>query len=130
MSKHTTCAILGGALAAATAAHAGPEDGQVALGTGTITQAGGDTLIHQASEQLAIDWQSFDVAADEAVRFVQPGAQSVALNRIFDQNASTILGAIEANGRVYLVNPNGIVFGESARIDVGALLASSLAVPL
>src|SRR5690606_30857868 len=59
-----------------------------------------------------------------------PSADAAALNRILDQNPSRIFGALDANGHVYLVNPNGIVFGESARIDVGSLIASSLELSL
>jgi filamentous hemagglutinin family protein len=115
------------AAALAPTAYAGPEGGQIVAGSGAITQTdAATTLITQSSDRLAIDWQSFDVGVNERVRFEQPSAQAAALNRIFDQNPSAILGALEANGHVYLLNPNGMVFGSTARIDVGALIASSL----
>ena len=115
------------AAALAPAAYAGPEGGQIVAGNGAITQTdAATTLITQSSDRLAIDWQSFNVGVNETVRFEQPSAQAAALNRIFDQNPSSILGAVEANGRVYLLNPNGMVFGTTARINVGALIASSL----
>ncbi len=115
------------AAALAPAVYAGPEGAQIVVGAGSVTQAdGATTLITQSSDRLAIDWQSFDIGVDERVRFEQPSAQAAALNRILDQNPSIILGNIEANGRVYLINPNGLVFGATARIDVGALIASSL----
>src|SRR5690606_18318093 len=116
---------VGLALFAHTAA-AGPEGGEIVLGSGTISQDAGTTLITQGSDRRASDWRWFDVAAGEVVRFDQPSASAAALNRIFDQNPSAIFGALEANGHVYLLNPSGIVFGESARVDVGALIASSL----
>uniref|UniRef100_UPI0004874C75 two-partner secretion domain-containing protein n=1 Tax=Marinimicrobium agarilyticum TaxID=306546 RepID=UPI0004874C75 len=105
---------------------AGPEGGQVTGGNGTIEYNGKVTTIEQLSDRLAVDWDSFDVSADEVVNFLQPGAQSIALNRILSHNGSEILGQINANGRVVLVNPRGIVFGEGAQVNVGGMLASGL----
>src|SRR5690606_3220299 len=56
----------------------------------------------------------------------QPTANSVALNRILDSNGSQILGRIDANGQVILMNPNGIFFGANAVVNVGGLIASGL----
>ena len=70
---------------------AGPEGGEIVGGVGTINLAGpGVTVINQASQNLSIDWQTFNVGENEAVRFDQPSSQAVALNRIFDQNPSQI----------------------------------------
>src|SRR6185503_3055811 len=96
-------------------------------GVGSIDQTDPSaTLITQGSERLGIDWQSFNVAEHESVRFDQPSSSAIALNRIFDQNPSLILGALDANGHVFLINPNGMVFGEGAQINVAGLVASSL----
>ncbi|WP_332741233.1 two-partner secretion domain-containing protein [Hydrogenophaga sp.] len=111
---------------AGTAALAGPQGGQVTLGSASVAQSGSTTTITQTSAQTAIDWQSFSVDAGETVRFVQPGAQSVALNRVLGTEASHILGRFSANGQVFLLNPNGVLFGTSARVDVGGLVASTL----
>lgn len=105
---------------------AAPQNGHVVGGAGSITQTENTTTIHQNTDSLAIDWQSFDVGVDEQVTFVQPGQSSVALNRILSSNGSQIMGRIDANGRVILVNPNGIVFGKNAVVNVGGLLASGL----
>lgn len=105
---------------------AAPQGGEVVGGTGTISNSGATTLIQQQTSSLAIDWQSFNVAAGETVQFVQPTSTSVVLNRILDQNASQIFGAIDANGRVFLSNPNGLVFGETAVINAGSFVASGL----
>ncbi|MEM9055970.1 MAG: filamentous hemagglutinin N-terminal domain-containing protein, partial [Pseudomonadota bacterium] len=108
-------------------AQAGPQGGEVVAGVGNIGRAGNDvTVISQQSQRLSINWDSFNVAAHESVVFQQPGSSSIALNRIFDQNPSQILGAIDANGQVFLINPSGIVFGESARVNLHGLVASSL----
>ncbi len=112
---------------AAGAAHADPHGGVVTQGSATIsTPSANLTRIDQTSHSVSIDWQSFDVSANERVNFNQPSANSVALNRILSQDPSQIFGSINANGRVFLLNPNGIVFGASARINVGSLVASSL----
>lgn len=114
-------------LAAAAAAHAGPQDGIVTRGSATISTPDLNlTQIDQGSHNASINWQSFDVAAQERVIFNQPSASSVALNRILTQDPSQIHGSITANGRVFLINPNGIIFGASSRINVGSLVASSL----
>jgi len=113
-------------LLCATPVLAGPVGGNVVGGQGSINQQGLNTTINQASNRLAIDWQSFNVAENESVQFIQPGRDSVALNRIFDQNPSQILGRIDANGSIVLVNPRGVLFGNSATVNVGGLVASAL----
>lgn len=90
---------------------AAPEGGEVVGGEGVIEQSGVDTLIHQATERLAIDWQSFDIAANERVEFIQPSSSSIALNRVLSNNGTQILGRIDSNGQVMVVNPNGVNFG-------------------
>ncbi len=102
------------------------EGGRVIEGDGSIDTNGSTTTITQRTQNLVIDWETFNIAADERVVFDQPNAQSAALNRIFDQNPSQIFGAIDANGRVFLFNPNGVIFGASAKVSVAAMVASSL----
>ncbi|MDP2145060.1 MAG: GLUG motif-containing protein, partial [Gallionella sp.] len=108
------------------AAMAAPVGGQISAGSGTITQSGLNTTINQASQNLAINWQSFGIAANEAVRFNQPGASSIALNRITGQDPSQILGSLSANGQVFILNPNGVLFGNGSQVNVGGLVASTL----
>ena len=105
---------------------AGPLGGQVITGAGTITQSGTTTTITQASQNLLLNWKSFNIAPQETVDFLQPSATSIAVNRIFDVNGTQILGHLNANGQVFLINPNGIVFGRGAEVDVGGLVASTL----
>ncbi|MGH8217747.1 MAG: filamentous hemagglutinin N-terminal domain-containing protein [Steroidobacteraceae bacterium] len=115
---------LGGALPAAIAAPAG---GVVVSGQGSITAPNSTTtLINQQSQQLALNWSSFNVGSGETVHFVQPSSTSVALNNILSQSPSQIFGRLDANGHVILVNPNGILFGPTAQLNVGSLIASSL----
>ncbi|CAN1523786.1 Filamentous haemagglutinin, N-terminal [Methylophilaceae bacterium] len=114
------------ALAISPFVRAGPTDGQVVAGSGAISQAGNTTTVHQSSQNLAINWTDFSVAAHEAVRFNQPNASSIVLNRVLGQSISQIHGAISANGQVFILNPNGILFGAGAQVDVGGLVASTL----
>jgi len=113
-------------LSTSPAALAGPEGGVVTAGTGTITQNDAATTIDQGSNFLRIDWQSFNVAAHESVLFQQPNSSAVALNQIHDQSASRIYGTVQANGQIFLINSNGILFGRTAQVNVGSLVASSL----
>ncbi len=105
---------------------AAPEQGQIIGGQGSIDQQGKNTLIQQASDRLSINWQNFDIKSDERVQFIQPGESSIAFNRILSNKGSLIQGRIDANGQVVLINPNGIIFTETASVNVGALVASGL----
>lgn len=112
---------------------AAPQGGQVLSGEAGISQAsvGGQpvTIITQSSSKATLSWQSFNIANGETVRFVQPSASSVAVNRISDPNGSKILGKLSANGQVWLINPAGVYFGPGAQINVGGLIASSVNIP-
>ena len=81
---------------------------------------------HPDEQNVAINWQSFNIGKREAVQFVQPNSSSVALNRVLGADPSSILGSLSANGKVFLVNPNGILFGKGAQVNVGGLFASTL----
>lgn len=120
-------ALVGGALLAPSAI-AAPVGGQISAGIGNIAQAGATTTITQGSQNLAINWQSFGVAANEAVRFNQPNASAIALNRVIGQDPSQILGSLSANGQVFVLNPNGVLFGATAQVNVGGLVASTLSI--
>ncbi len=108
--------------------YATPKGGVVVGGEGAIVQAERATTVNQTTDLLAIDWQSFDLAADERVTFNQPHTEAIALNRILGNRGSEIHGRIDANGHVILVNPNGVFFSETATINVGGLLASGLTI--
>ncbi len=99
-------------------------------GAPTPNAFGGRTLgIHQTAERAVLEWESFDIRnpADE-VRFHQPGSSSIALNRVKGAAdvPSLINGRLTANGRVFLINHNGILFGDGARVNVHSLVASAL----
>ena len=107
-------------------AHANPEGGHVVAGDATIAgTAPNEVTIRQTSDKAIIDWNSFSIGADERTVFDQPSSASVTLNRDIGGNPSAIFGRLQSNGRIFLVNRNGILFGENARIDVAGLVAST-----
>lgn len=108
-------------------AMAGPVDGTIVGGQGGIERPDANTtIIRQESDRMAIDWRGFDVGSQESVKFQQPSSSSAALNRVTGANPSSIMGSISANGKVFLINPNGMVFGNGARVNVGAFVGSGL----
>lgn len=118
--------VLGSLNAAGWASGTLPTGGTVVAGNGTIAQSGSAMTITQASGNMAIDWQSFSIGQGNSVNFVQPSASAVALNRVLGSDVSVIQGALTANGQVFLINPNGVLFSPSAQVNVGSLVASTL----
>lgn len=102
-----------------------PEGGVIRSGEGAVSQNGREMTIRQDSGRLAMDWTNFNVGKDETVRFQQPGKDALALNRVTGNQQSLIDGSLLSNGHVLLVNPNGVVIGKNATIDVGGLVAST-----
>ena len=109
-----------------TTALAAPEGGTVTAGNASISQNGALTTINQISQKTIINWNSFNIAKGETVRFNQPGISAIALNRVLGNNASAIYGTLSANGQVFLVNPNGVLFAQGAQVNVGGLAAGSI----
>jgi filamentous hemagglutinin family protein len=103
-----------------------PTGGQVARGTAQITQNGSRMDINQSTNRAVINWQTFNVGSSAQVNFNQPGSSSATLNRVLSSDPSQIFGKITASGGVFLLNPNGIVFGRGASVNVGALTASTM----
>src|SRR4051812_38412551 len=86
-------------LGALSSAVAGPTGGVVVNGQGSIsTPSANTTVVDQASQNLNLNWNTFNVAANENVQFHQPSSSAVAFNRILDQNPSQVFGRIDANG--------------------------------
>jgi filamentous hemagglutinin family protein len=108
-------------------AAAGPEGGSVVGGAATIQGQGGPAVtVNQSSNSAIINWNTFNIGASESVRFNQPSSSSVALNRVTGGlGPSQIMGALTANGRIFLVNRDGILFGPGAVINTAGFLAST-----
>ncbi|MES2510367.1 MAG: filamentous hemagglutinin N-terminal domain-containing protein [Pseudomonadota bacterium] len=103
-----------------------PVNGVVAAGAATISSAGSATTITQSTANVVLNWQSFGIAAGQSVQFIQPGSSSVALNRVLGADPSSIMGNLSANGKVFLLNPNGVLFGNGASVSVGGLVATTM----
>lgn len=107
------------------AALANPLGPQVVNGQATFSNQGNMLSVTNTPGAI-INWQSFSINAGEITRFIQQSGDSAVLNRIVGQDPSQILGALQSNGRVFLINPNGILFGQGAQVDVNGLVASTL----
>lgn len=118
--------LCGAALVGAGHAMAAPEGAVFDPASVSVVQNGPVTTIAQATPRAVIDWTGFDVRAQETVAFEQPGAGAAILNRVHSVLGSRIDGVVTAPGRVIIQDANGVMFGGQARVDVGALVATTL----
>lgn len=120
--RHAALALLAPGMA-----FAGPTGEDVVGGEANIVRPDVNrTVINQVTDRAAINWQTFNIDADEYVIFNQPGASSIVLNRVLGGDASYILGHMQANGQVFLLNPNGVYFTHGASLDVQGFLGATL----
>ena len=118
---------LGFSLFPHTLAWALPTEGHVVGGSAAFKQPSAQTLhVEQLTDRALLHWQGFSIGGNELVQFLQPSATSLAVNRVLGGDPSIILGNLLANGRVFLLNLNGVVFGPGAVVNVGGLLATTL----
>ncbi len=127
--KHFTPTLTAFAIAAcfnsSAPVYANPTGAQVVSGSVQM-QTSGNTLNITNSPGAIINWQQFNIDAGQTTRFIQQSAQSSVLNRVVGADPSQIHGQLLSNGQVYLINPNGILFGPNAFVDVNKLVASTL----
>lgn len=95
------------------------------MGGATREVVGNTMNINQLTDRVILNWDRFNVSADSTVNFRQK-TTDIALNKIHDQNPSEILGTVNADGTIYLVNTNGIVFGEGSQVNARGLVASTM----
>ena len=128
-SGRAACALLSVlAILSPSAYAADAANASVVRGTGSVTTTGLNTTINQTSQRLAIDWTTLSTVKGEALSFVQPNAQAIALNRITGSSPSSFLGSLTANGQVFILNPNGVLFGvTNGPVTICALRFSSCA---
>jgi filamentous hemagglutinin family protein len=105
---------------------AAPFGGVVTSGAASISQAARVTRIDQSTQKAAINWKGFSISPSETVNFNQPNASAVTLNRVIGNERSVIEGALNANGQVFLVNSNGVLFTRGSRVNAAGLVASTL----
>jgi filamentous hemagglutinin family protein len=107
-------------------AQALPTGGATVQGTAPISVSGADMTISQSSPRAVINWATFNIGDGASVRFIQPTATAIAVNRVSAAaGQSAIDGILKADGHVMILNPNGVMFGATARVNVGSLTASS-----
>ena len=107
-------------------AEALPKGGRVVSGEALFHAEGDKSLKIVTSERALLHWDEFSIASKELARFIQPGKDSLVVNRVIGGNPSAILGRLEANGRLFLINPNGILVGKEGVVQVGSFIASTL----
>ena len=117
--------LLGAGPAGAAGAGALPTGWQVVQGQASVLTQGNRMTVTNSANAL-LNWQQFSIGAGNSVRFEQPGAASKVLNRVVGNDPSAIFGSLSSNGQVWLLNPNGVLFGATARVDVAGLVASTL----
>lgn len=105
-----------------------PTNPQVVGGAATVTQSGNQQTVTQTTNRAIVNWGGFSIGANNSVNFIQPGSSSVILNRVIGNDPSSIFGSLTANGKVFLVNPNGIFFGAGSSIDTGGLVATTMSI--
>ncbi|WP_341917272.1 filamentous hemagglutinin N-terminal domain-containing protein, partial [Polaromonas sp. YR568] len=111
-----------------TLATALPEGASLVAGQANISTPNANAMVvTQGSDKAILNWQSFNIGTGQSMQFVQPGAASVALNRVVGAAPSSIYGSLSANGQVFLINPAGVMFAPGAQVHVGGLVASTLA---
>jgi len=102
-----------------------PQGGQLTQGAASVATSATTLTVTQGTQTLGMNWQSFNIGAGNTVQFIQPDSQSVAVNRVIGNDRSEIFGSLKANGQVFLLNPNGVLFGKDAQVDVAGLVAST-----
>ncbi|MFQ1048972.1 filamentous hemagglutinin N-terminal domain-containing protein [Avibacterium paragallinarum] len=102
-----------------------PKNHKLTQGEASISQNNNAMTIDQKSDRVSIDWESFNIGKQASVTFNQPASSSIAYNRVTGADVSTIQGKLNANGRVFLSNPNGVIFTKDAQVNVGAILATT-----
>ncbi len=109
-------------------AQANPTGGEIQSGDITInpSDANGSMVIDQRSQQGVINWNSFNINPNESVQINMANSSGVQLDRVTGVDPSKIMGNLSSNGQVFLINPNGVVFGKDSQLDTAALVVSTL----
>lgn len=104
-----------------------PTQGTVNAGGAAISTPTANAMeIHQSTNKAIINWQSFAIDSNQSVQFFVPTSDAMTLNRVTGGNPSEILGSLNSNGQLWLINPNGVLFGQNAQVNVAGLMASTL----
>lgn len=126
----TTAMTFAGVLAMTSSAYAvgvneTPTGGSVVAGSSTITYGTGSMTVNQTSDRSVIDWNTYNIGQDASATYNMPTSTSLSVNRVTGQDPSQILGTLKSNGRIMILDPNGVFFSKTATIDVGGIIAST-----
>lgn len=105
---------------------ANPSGAEVINGEVSIDRSVENVMAITNSPNAIINWNNFNISQNEITRFIQQNSQSAVLNQVIGENPSEILGQLISNGQVFLINPNGIIFGADSMIDTQGMIASTL----
>lgn len=117
--------VVSAMLGSAIIASASPTQGVLTSGTAIISQSGNTTNINQSTQKASINWKDFSIKSNEVVNFNQPNQNSITLNRVVGNEKSVIDGALNANGQVWILNSNGILFNKNAKVNTAGLVATT-----
>lgn len=117
---------LGVAMAIASSAYANPTGMSVVAGQATA-QTMGNLMQITNTPGAILNWQQFNIDVGQTTQFIQQNAASQVFNRVTGGDVSQILGTLQSNGQVFLINPAGVFFGQGAVVDTAGFLASTLA---
>jgi filamentous hemagglutinin family protein len=126
LPRPTPLALAISAMLAPALALSAPTGGVVTSGTASINQSGAVTNIDQSTQKASINWQGFSIGSNETVNFNQPNSSALTLNRVIGNERSIIEGALNANGKVFLINSNGMLFTQGSSINTGGFVGSTL----
>lgn len=104
---------------------ANPGGFQTLVGDASMSLPDVNTVEVTTGKQAIIQWDSFSIEPSETTRFIMPDSKSVVLNRVLGGELSEILGTLEANGKIFLINPKGVFVGENAKVNTASFIASS-----
>lgn len=103
-----------------------PQNPTIKTGTIQTSYDKNNLNIIQSSQKAIIDWNSFNIGQNASVNFQQPNNNASVLNRVTNSSPSEIFGKLSANGEVFLINPNGVIFGKNSKVDVGSFIVSTM----
>lgn len=121
----SNCKFLFSALFTSTILFSNPLGQKIISGSCTFESKGNELQI-TASDRAIIHWKDFSIGKEETTRFIQPATSSIALNRVVSANISKLQGSLQANGRLILINPNGVVITKTGVVDTASFIASTL----
>ena len=111
-------------LAMAIDANALPTNGQVIAGSAAIAQNANNMVINQSSQNVFINWDTFNIGSNAAVNFIQPSANAMAVNQVVTNVPTQIMGQLTANAGVVVLNSAGVVITNGAVINAGSFVAA------